>query len=148
MKNKYLLIIIFSILFGCKQNINEKIIYTVSENATKKIIEAYHKEQQESPNDIYYLTIEVNDLIFTEDESYIFSLNHCEKEMYCSSAQKFANKTNRYLKLNNEVLIPIAIISDMYFVRDDSRELPSQVGGDKNFIINTKGELIEMFHGM
>ncbi len=138
MKPYFLFLFSFLLLINCSNNkkTDHRIIYEISETALNKITEVYLKEKNKS--DFFYITI--SSLENGSEEIY-FELNSCDKNLTCIYSNELYKKTNRFLKLNKNLYIPIFFFSDAFFVKKKTLELPQKIGGGTFFIIDINGNI-------
>ncbi len=139
---KLYFLFLFSSLFliNCSSNkkTDHRIIYEISETASNKITEVYLKEKNKNESNSFYITI--YPLENGSEETY-FGLNSCEKNLTCIYSNELYKKTNRFLKLNNNLYIPIFFFSDVLFVKKETLELSQKIGGGKFFILDINGNI-------
>jgi hypothetical protein len=141
MNNYLTIILIISILFSCKQKdeIDNRIIYQLPEKSSIKIMEVYLEEKRQSGDDFFYVI--VSDTQNKNGES-TFILNSCYNISRCIYSHELYPNTNRFLKLNDELYLPIFISIDLRFVEKKGLELPSKAGGGKIFTVDYYGDII------
>ncbi|WP_130733940.1 hypothetical protein [Flavobacterium sp. J27] len=71
------------------------------------------------------------------------TLNSCNKEYTCIYSNDLYKKTNRFLKLNDNLYIPVFISADVLLVKKTTNELSQKIGGGKVFKIDYNGNIIE-----
>ncbi len=131
---------LFLFLISCSNNKknDHRIIYEISETASNTITEVYLKEKNKNKSDSFYITVHL--LINSSEETY-FELNSCDKNLTCVYSTELYKKTNRFLKLNNNLYIPIFFFSDVLFVKKETLELSQKIGGGKFFILDINGNI-------
>jgi len=132
----YLVIILICNSCDKKSEIENRIVYELSEKASLKITEIYWKEKEQSGDDYFYVTI-------SDSEQMYLTLNSCSEKDICIYSNDLFKKTNRFLKLNNNLYIPIFISADILFVQKTTNELSQKVGGGKIFKIDVDGNILE-----
>ena len=129
MKKIIKILILFILLQGCDEaknieqepnSIEDKIIYELSDEITQSILGVLAKKNKLSYKDKDFY-IKFGGPI---DERYI-SLSNCDD----CKIKEILQKTNRYLRLNNNILLPVAFFPDSFFEIETKNQLGSQLGG-------------------
>jgi len=142
MKRHLFHILLITIFIGCTKNkdFDNRIIYELSEKASQKITEIYNERKNDSKDDYFYIT--VSDSENWAEETYL-TLNSCSKTSGCIYSKELYKKTNRFLKLNNELYIPVFISADLFLVKKRTNELSKKVGGGRIFKVDYNGNIVE-----
>lgn len=142
MKRHLFHIILITIFIGCTKNkdFDTRIIYELSEKASQKITEIYNERKNDSKDDYFYIT--VSDSENWAEETYL-TLNSCSKTSGCIYSNELYKKTNRFLKLNNDLYIPVFISADLLLVKKRTNELSQKLGGGRIFKVDYNGNIVE-----
>lgn len=106
----------------------------------KKLQKFIMREKNDSKDDYFYIT--VSDTENWAEETYL-TLNSCSKASVCIYSKELYKKTNRFLKLNNDLYIPIFISADLLLVKKRTNELSKKVGGGRIFKVDYNGNIVE-----
>lgn len=142
MKRHLFHILLITIFIGCTKNkdFDTRSIYELSEKASQKITEIYIERKNDSKDDYFYIT--VSDSENWAEETYL-TLNSCSKTSGCIYSKELYKKTNRFLKLNNDLYIPIFISADLLLVKKRTNELSQKLGGGRIFKVDYNGNIVE-----
>lgn len=137
--------IIFGILllfFCCKNNDdngnNHKIIYTLNEELTEEILYKYNELKNKNN---YYVTFYVNYCCIENNRMIALKNGDTEKKI-----KILLKKTNRFLKLKENIFVPVISTADILFEEETKNLLLSSLGknGSIYFILDGKDRLIEI----
>lgn len=137
MKFKLLLIAVFFVFFSCKKKGSPKIIYELDKELTSKIFEEYTKLKE--IRELIYISFDLGDHQYRS-----VKLSFCDE----CKIKNIIPYTNRFLKVKENILIPVVFSPDFIFESNSKYELRAAVGGSIVFDINIQNKLIRVRHSM
>ncbi len=130
-----LLITSFTLVVNCTRS-KDQIVYEFNKELTSKIIYEYNKLETDKS---YYVTMNINHC----SERYI-AFNSCDDCKF----KNILNQSNRFLKLNSDILIPVIFAADSLLEKNTKYELETQLGGNLIIEIDNHNNFIQARRSM
>jgi len=132
---KYFFIIFILFVFSCNKLNKEKIIYNINKEINDSLLSIYQKKFKD------------RNVVIIMDS---FKKNKNNKLKITVRDEKFIKEilknNNRYLKINDSLILPVLFYPDLFFYQNSEGELLNSLGGSTNIYINEKDEVIKIFY--
>jgi hypothetical protein len=139
--NKLLILLIVPILSCCTKEkttkADERIFYTFNTEITTSLLKTYNSDYKDKKSP--YVTFN-----FCDEAKRKIVLNPCGA---CDFGD-VVKKTNRFVKLNGETLIPVMLTVDYSYVEGNEKQLKNSTGGETVFVIDGNDHITETYTGM
>lgn len=143
MKKHMIIGVFILLLISCTKQSNQeinsnKIVYVLNEELTNDILEEYNNLKNKRD---YYVTFNVGICCVGNDRMIRLENGDDDKKI-----KILLKKTNRFLKLQENIFVPVISITDILFEEDTKNLLTSSLGknGSIYFILDGKDRLVEI----